>query len=37
LFFLGFQDVYWEVPQAILIGVLLLKLTHGRFLAVSRN
>ena len=35
--FLGSQENYWEVPQAILVGLMLLKLIHANLLAgVSR-
>lgn len=30
LFLLGFQDAYWEVPQAILVGVMLIKLLRAK-------
>jgi hypothetical protein len=31
--FLGLQENYWEVPQAVLIGLMLLKLLHANLLA----
>lgn len=37
LFLLGLQDVYWEVPQAILIGVMLIKLLHANMLVVPQQ
>jgi len=37
LFLLGFQDNYWEVPQAILLGVMLIKVMHGRMSATLEN
>lgn len=32
LFLLGIQENYWEVPQAIFVGILLLKLQYGNLL-----
>lgn len=32
LFFMGFQDFYWEYPQAIFLGLVLLKLLHAKML-----
>lgn len=38
LFLLGLQDVYWEVPQAILIGVMCIKVMHGQMsVSLKRN
>ncbi len=31
IFLLGFQENYWEVPQAIFPGLLLLKVMHAQF------
>lgn len=35
LFLLGFQENYWEVPQAILIGVMTLKVTYAQITATT--
>ena len=37
LVLLGVQENYWEVPQAILIGVMLLKLQYGLLISRSRH
>lgn len=37
LFLLGFQENYWEVTQAILPGVMLLKVLHGMLLNHHRQ
>ncbi|MDP9343349.1 MAG: hypothetical protein M3Q23_14905, partial [Actinomycetota bacterium] len=33
LFFLGFAENYWEVPQAILVGAMLLKAEYATMAA----
>jgi hypothetical protein len=35
LLLLGAQENYWEVPQAILLGVMLLKVMYGRLIAIA--
>ncbi len=32
LFFLGYQETYWETPQAIFIGLILLKLLYAKLI-----
>ncbi len=35
LFLLGFQDTYWEVPQAILLGVMLIKILQANIFVIT--
>ena len=37
MFFLGFQENYWEVSQTIFIGILFFKITLGYFNRVENN
>jgi len=36
LFLLGAQENYWEVPQAIFVGLILLKIQYGNFIYKQR-
>lgn len=37
LFLLGFQDNYWEVPQAILVGVMLIQIMYARMYTLNQS
>jgi hypothetical protein len=37
LFLMGFQEFYWEYPQAIFLGIVLLKILHGKLIASNRD